>query len=852
MVKLLQILVSLIFFFFGGAIGSFDAATAFAQMKSVTVHLDMKPNDRRAGFLYEKVMEQVDRLSQVEELTVTGHLYLEEGWQDHSDSWTLKEMEYLKVLDLSGVVELKHLDSGLMSYKQWLHTVRLPEGLEYIDSYCFRESHLAEINIPSTVHTIQESAFDNTQISAIEFPASLRSIEWRAFANTSLVEAILPEGLERIGEYSFHYNRTLKKVVLPETLTYIGPRAFENCFALEELVLPTGLRHIPYEMCTSCGSLKSLTFPKSLVTVGAGAFRWSGLESADLPSSVTFIGTAAFGEMEGMKELRLRSHVPPFPSLDHQWCSWSNVHVQDGDGVLYLPLSRKEAYLPYIKEQDLRRVEWFDEPLPDELTFVSDVTYNLEHHPEGYQPSLTLSYFDLTGQYASLNVMGDGFLSLRDFNIHYGPHTLSQYYGAENKAYTTLITQSPMRADRVHIEQLLPTDCWLMQTLPFNTRVRDIRPREGFETFVVRTYDCQARAEGRMTETWSQPGPDDILEAGHGFALYVSGVSSDPTIRRREYATLDFYAINDGHKNDIFTTGEVTIPLMDYDGNRPHNSHWNFVGNPYPCYYDTYFLVGNSPITLSEHHFDGSWYGNPFRAYTPRDDAYILSPGEAFFVQKPERTNALILRARGRQHSLYRRIYTEEELQSRAPAFYQRTVYNLQLTDGTASDVTRLVVNDGAALDYELDCDASKFWGDHLTYPVLYTVEGAVEYAINERPLADGTAHLAYYVPTPGTYTLSLYPTERTPDLSPLWLTDHETGAVVRLDEGNYQFSATPGKNVGRFTLHLEDPTGLLPSPSSLLPSLPSYLIDGRRVSSESWTKGTPSIIVSGGKKIIR
>ena len=73
----------------------------------------------------------------------------------------------------------------------------------------------------------------------------------------------------------------------------------------------------------------------------------------------------------------------------------------------------------------------------------------------------------------------------------------------------------------------------------------------------------------------------------------------------------------------------VTMPLNLYPSEFAHNAHWNYVGNPSPCYYDTRFLGSTSPVTV--------W--NPvkqrYEAYSPIDDSYILSPGQAFFMQAP-------------------------------------------------------------------------------------------------------------------------------------------------------------------------------------------------------------------------
>lgn len=57
-----------------------------------------------------------------------------------------------------------------------------------------------------------------------------------------------------------------------------------------------------------CCKLRSVTLPRNLTTIGACAFRGSGLSSVLIPSSVTSIGEDAFLSCTRLKTIHVRAH----------------------------------------------------------------------------------------------------------------------------------------------------------------------------------------------------------------------------------------------------------------------------------------------------------------------------------------------------------------------------------------------------------------------------------------------------------------------------------------------------------------------------------------------------------------
>lgn len=85
-------------------------------------------------------------------------------------------------------------------------------------------------------------------------------------------EAVVPDGITRIGETAFDECRNLVNVCLPESVTSIGRGAFYQCSRLEKIVLPEGLEKIEKELFGYCRALTSITIPGRIARIEKGAF----------------------------------------------------------------------------------------------------------------------------------------------------------------------------------------------------------------------------------------------------------------------------------------------------------------------------------------------------------------------------------------------------------------------------------------------------------------------------------------------------------------------------------------------------------------------------------------------------
>jgi len=240
----------------------------------------------------------------------------------------------------------------------------------------------------------------------------------------------------------------------------------------------------------------------------------------------------------------------------------------------------------------------------------------------------------------------------------------------------------------------------------------------------------------------------------------------------------------------LLRTGEIEIPLSDYPSEYTNNANWNFVGNPYPSFFNIQAIDYNAPIII--------WNGNGYTALSLTDDTYALRPLEAFFTQKPEETSSMIFQSWGRQ--------TNADVTGssfRALPNPERKLLNLRLVGESYTDRSRIVINPNAELSYELTCDAGKWMSSNPKVPQLYSLgEDGQRYAINERPAGSGQIPLGFYVGEAGTYTLKIMSDETTPEV---YLVDKYKNEQVLLNQKAYTFYAETGTINDRFEIRLSE-----------------------------------------------
>lgn len=108
---------------------------------------------------------------------------------------------------------------------------------------------------------------------------------------------IIPEGVEKIGNFAFCDCWDLKKVVIPMSVKSIGCDAFVSCWRLKKVIIPESVEEIRNYAFSYCNNLREVVIPESVKRIGHYAFY--GCENAEIivgkwADGFEFLGNYAF------------------------------------------------------------------------------------------------------------------------------------------------------------------------------------------------------------------------------------------------------------------------------------------------------------------------------------------------------------------------------------------------------------------------------------------------------------------------------------------------------------------------------------------------------------------------------
>ena len=843
------------------------------DMQQISVNL-LEP-----GSLGTEVLYNVDGLKDIKSLKIKGKM--------NSDDWDkIAMMNRLVNVDLSEA-DITTIPSS--KFKGYVHKVVLPEGLTAIEEKAFFSSSVEYVNIPSTVETIGDNAFKNTNIREISLPNSVTSIGSYVFQDCyRLREASLPSSLKTVSSYAFDNCNALKHCYLAEGIENIYGYAFRDCHNLRQS-FPESLKTIgsyayynstSYSLtgvsfsygsrgCLSCETDSVLTIPANVTEIGDFAFNHNSGFNKVILKGGTSIGNYAFGTSDKIKDLIIEKAntigyyaFKDCSSLEYIELPVDFYHITTQNNifsncpkvnkiVLRSPTVVTCYYYNNTKYGlgcDLSKV---DLVVPDYLINQ----YKLDSYWYNYKTISGFSTADITDWRINMPLVLDAhgrFEGNPNITINGGstdkpslkingdaPMAINNLYfnGSYSNTYYNYPGQILSNCDNITVTGDIQTTLWskakywYFYSLPFDVKISEItHSAEGVQK-AVRYYDGANRAENGRTGSWKNYDADAVIPAGTGFIMQTN-------VDTWNY----FHAVDNANKALCVSNREIVKTLDVNASENASNRGWNLVGNPWQCYYNDHMLNFTGPITV--------WsVGNKtYTAYSITDDDYAIAPNEAFFVQCPNAEyNTIGFPTQGRQ------LTNVIEQQNAAPAMFLqasgRQVINLTVSNGEMEDQTRVVLNDNASMGYELTCDAGKFMSMDGSVPQIYTLDAAGnQYAINERPFADGSVQMGFYAGQNGQYTLSV----KRCDAEQAFIYDAKTGMTVEITNSDYTFSAEAGTYDNRFTLLFANSemgiSGM--QKDGQMDEAEVWSVDGKLLGTDVNSLGAGVYVVRQGKKV--
>ncbi len=174
--------------------------------------------------------------------------------------------------------------------------------------------HTACVNtvIPNDVTIIGPNAYYSVPIESIEIPSCITTIERKAFYGcTNLKSIVIPDNVTKLGEGAFYNCKSLQSVTLSKNIEAIESGTFYECTNLKTVNFPEGakVKSIGYEAFYNSG-IESINLPTTLTKIGEEAFCGSSLKEITLGTTITSIGKYAFAYCDALSKVTCLRNYP--------------------------------------------------------------------------------------------------------------------------------------------------------------------------------------------------------------------------------------------------------------------------------------------------------------------------------------------------------------------------------------------------------------------------------------------------------------------------------------------------------------------------------------------------------------
>lgn len=221
-----------------------------------------------------------------------------------------------------------------------LRSVYIPDSVKKIGRLAFKDcSKLQLLRVPfvgdgdKNTHIGYIFGADKYDENAINIPVSLEmlivgerenEIADKAFYGVKSIDAVILQGVKKIGKFAFSGCNELVYIGLANTLEYIDNYAFSECSSLKKIVIPESVTRIGFGAFYLCRSMSYMTFgvigdggENAYIgyIFGAESYDWNenfvprSLKRITLLDSCTRIENKAFANCSGIVEVNFPNSI---------------------------------------------------------------------------------------------------------------------------------------------------------------------------------------------------------------------------------------------------------------------------------------------------------------------------------------------------------------------------------------------------------------------------------------------------------------------------------------------------------------------------------------------------------------
>ena len=222
-------------------------------------------------------------------------------------SFTFKNCTNLATINWNGY-NPKRLNNSAFYNCDKITWSQIPQSVEELGSTCFYDCEaLTSVDL-SKIKKMDTGVFWGTPLTSVEWPAAVTEIPANTFWACGKLTTIkgIPgqpgawDNITKIGANAFNMCTALTTIKLPAELKTIDAQAFRTCINLATVDYGTKVETISDGAFWYTRALKKFFFKGSVKTLGADAFRESGLTCVHLKGDMT-IGKEAFMNCTSLK-----------------------------------------------------------------------------------------------------------------------------------------------------------------------------------------------------------------------------------------------------------------------------------------------------------------------------------------------------------------------------------------------------------------------------------------------------------------------------------------------------------------------------------------------------------------------
>ena len=161
-----------------------------------------------------------------------------------------------------------------------------------------------EVIIDGDYSRICDAAFQGAAIGKLEFTGNVKVIDDFSFFNALFKELVLPNGIERIGTYTFRRLRGIDEFIVPNTVNSLDYCSFTET-AVKKFVINGNNLVIPYFCFYDNVDLEEVVINEGVTVIESNAFFLSGIKRIYINTEDIKIDSKAFMGLGSLEELYL-------------------------------------------------------------------------------------------------------------------------------------------------------------------------------------------------------------------------------------------------------------------------------------------------------------------------------------------------------------------------------------------------------------------------------------------------------------------------------------------------------------------------------------------------------------------